>query len=125
MAKQRPRPVPEERTAEPLPLPEPKKLHKRYYAGLQLISPQGGVLEPLRVRHENDGSATVIFECTASSLRYALPIPKASRPEKAKVKEMQGEGLDPHCPRHGPGTRLLRAGRDLVCTLCGIPFAKV
>jgi len=125
MAKQRARSVPEEPLGEPLSLPEPKKLHKRYYAGLQLPSPQGGFLEPLRVRHEDDGSATVIFECTTSSLRYALPIPRATRTERTRVKELQAEGVDPYCPRHGPGTRLLRAGQELICPLCGVTFGKV
>lgn len=125
MAKHRSRGTEEERGGEPLTLPEPRKLQKLYYAGLQMPSPQGGFLEPLRVRHESDGSATVLFECNTSSLRYALPIPKATRTERRKVKEMQESGADPHCPRHGPGTRLVRAGTGLVCPLCGVAFGKV
>ena len=125
MARQRPAPTPEAPPGGPLPLADAKKLQKRYYAGLQLPSPQGGFLEPLRVRHEKDRSATAIFECTTSSLRYALPIPKATRTERSKVKKMQAEGADPNCPRHGSSTRLLRAGRDLLCPLCGVPYGRV
>ena len=115
----------EELSGEPLSLPDPKRLQKLYYAGLQLPSPEGGFLEPLRVRPEDDGSATAIFECNTSSLRYALSIPKATRTERAKVKEAQEEGNDPQCPRHGPGNRLIRVGHELVCPLCGVVYGKV
>jgi hypothetical protein len=124
MAKQRARVI-EESGGAPLPVPEPKKLQKRYYAGLQLPSPQGGFLELLRVRPEGDKSATALFECNTSSLRYSLPIPAATRAERKKVKEQQEEGVDPNCPRHGPGTRLSRVGSELVCSLCGVAYGKV
>jgi hypothetical protein len=110
---------------QPLELPDPKRIQKLYYAGLQLPSPEGGFLEVLRVRPEADHSATLLFECNTSSLRYALEIPAASRTERKKVKEMQEEGLDPTCPRHGPGTRLNRVGGELVCMLCGIGYGKI
>lgn len=125
MARQRFRGVAEERTGQPIPVPEPKKLQKLYYSGHQLPSPQGGFLEPLRVRPDANRSASVIFECNTSSLRYSLPIPAATRTERRKVKELQDEGTDPHCPRHGPGVRLARVGAELICPLCGVAFAKV
>lgn len=125
MSKQRPRTTPAETSEGPLPLPDPKKLLKLYYGGFQLPSPQGGFLEPLRVRPEDDGSATVLLECNTSSLRYALPVPKATRTERSKIKAMQEEGADPHCPRHGPGMRLVRTGRELACPLCGVVYGKV
>jgi hypothetical protein len=133
MAKQRApatKPVPRPPTkqkeqAGPLPVPDPKKIQKLYYAGLQLPSPEGGFLEVLRVRPEEDHSATIIFECNTSSLRYSLEIPAATRTERKKVKDAQEEGLDPTCPRHGPGMRLNRVGGQLVCPLCGIAYGKV
>jgi len=124
MAKQRARQVEEVKSA-PLPVPEPKKLQKLYYAGLQLPSPQGGFLEPLRVRPEEDRSASVLLECNTSSLRYVLPIPAATKAEAKAVKEAQDEGMNPYCPRHGPPTRLTRFGTDLICSLCGVPYGKV
>ena len=81
MAKQRARV--QEPGGTSLPVPDPKKLLKLYYAGLQLPSPQGGFLELLRVRSEEDKSATALFECNTSSLRYSLSIPAASRTERS------------------------------------------
>jgi len=66
-----------------------------------------------------------IFECSSSSLRYSLKIPKATRTERRKVKDGLEQGEDPDCPRHGPDHRLVRAGRDLMCPTCLISFAKV
>lgn len=123
MAKQRARV--QEPGGTSLPVPDPKKLLKLYYAGLQLPSPQGGFLELLRVRSEEDKSATALFECNTSSLRYSLSIPAASRTERKKVKDQQDEGVDPTCPRHGPTTRLVRVGSELMCPLCGIGYGKV
>ncbi len=84
----------------------------------------GGFLELLGVRPGEDGKSIAFFECSASSLRYALAIPKATRTERRKVKEIQNDGDDPDCPRHGDGTRLVRAGRDLVCPLCGVAYGR-
>lgn len=108
-----------------LPLDQPKKLLKLYYAGRRLPSPQGGLLDTLRIRTEPDDSAVILFECNASSLRYVLEVPKATRSERAKVKKMISEGGDVHCPRHGPEVRLQRTGSGLMCPSCGIPFAKL
>jgi hypothetical protein len=124
MSKHRARAVPEP-GGSPLPVPDPKKIQKLYYAGLQLPSPEGGFLEVLRVRTEDDKSATVLFECNTSSLRYSMSIPAASRTERKKVKDQQDEGVDPTCPRHGPTMRLARVGTELVCHLCGIGYGKV
>jgi hypothetical protein len=107
-----------------LQLDNEKQLLKQYYAGLQIPSPNGGFLMLLRVRGNDDGSAVAIFECNVSSLRYEVTIPKATRTERKKVKDELDAGGDPECPRHGPGHRLVRAGKDLVCTSCGIPYAK-
>jgi hypothetical protein len=124
MAKARARGV-QEPGGTPLPVPDPKKILKLYYAGLQMPSPEGGFLEVLRVRSEEDKSATVLFECNTSSLRYSMSIPAASRAEKKKVKDQQEEGVDPTCPRHGPSMRLSRVGTELVCSPCGIAYGKV
>ncbi|MDX1646626.1 MAG: hypothetical protein R3304_05745 [Longimicrobiales bacterium] len=102
-----------------------KQLLQQYYAGQQVESPNGGFLMLLGIRSNEDGSATAIFECNASSLRYELTVPKATRSERKKVRDVVKEGGDPNCPRHGPGTRLVRAGKDLVCPDCGIAYAKV
>ncbi len=111
--------------ADVLPLDDPKGLLKAFYAGRRLPSPMGGFLEPLGVRPADGGAAVALFECSASSLRYELEIPKATRTERKKVRDAQGDGDDPDCPRHGPGNRLARAGKDLVCPLCGIAYGKV
>lgn len=65
-----------------------------------------------------------LFECSASTLRYKLVIPKATRTERRKVREVMKTGADPDCPRHGPGNRLVRVDKDLVCSLCGVAFAR-
>ena len=112
--------------ADAVELPEPKKQLKRYYAGRHMPSPMGGFLEPLRVRTEEDGSGSVLFECSASSLRYRLPIPKATRTERQKVKAQQDAGEDPTCPRHTESTQRLQRSRDhLVCPVCGARFGRV
>lgn len=100
-----------------------KQVLKQYYAGQQIESPNGGFLMLLGVRPSEDG-ATAIFECSATSMRYEVQIPKATRTERKKVKEALDAGDDPDCPRHGPGTRLVRAGRDLVCSDCGVAYAR-
>ena len=106
------------------PLPNEKAYLKTYYAGGRMESPVGGVLEVLGVRPNDDGSAMVILECNASSLRYELPIKAATRTEKAKVRQSLEKGADPHCPRHGPARRLSRVGANLVCVACGVRFGK-
>lgn len=110
---------------EPLRLPDPSGYREAYYAGKPMISPMGGRLEPLTVRLEDDGSGTVILECSSSSLRYALTIPPGSRSERRKVKEWESsEGLEPRCPRHGKEVRLVRKGDDLACPRCGARFGR-
>ena len=107
-----------------LQLDNEKQLLKQYYAGSQIPSPNGGFLILLGLRGVDDGSAVAILECSVSSLRYEVKIPKATRGERKKVKEVLDAGGDPDCPRHGDGIRLTRAGRDLVCTRCGVAYAK-
>jgi hypothetical protein len=107
-----------------LQLDNEKHLLKHYYAGQRMESPNGGYLMLLGVRPVEGGSSVGIFECSASSLRYEIEIPKATRTERKKVRDALDDGEDPDCPRHGPGTRLVRAGRDLVCMACGIPYAR-
>lgn len=109
--------------ADALGLANEKQVLKQYYAGQQIDSPNGGFLMLLGIRHGDDG-ATAIFECSATSMRYELRIPKATRTERKKVKDVVDSGDDPDCPRHGPGTRLARAGRVLVCSSCGVPYGR-
>ena len=101
-----------------------KLLLKAYYAGQRIESPNGGFLMLLGVRALEGGVAIAIFECSASSLRYGVEIPKATRAERKKVRDALDEGEDPDCPRHGAQMRLVRAGRDLVCTACGVAYAR-
>jgi hypothetical protein len=115
--------VPSEATGG-LALPDPKATLKAYYAGSRMGSPVGGVLEVLRVQRVGDGSAKLILECNSSSLRYELPIKKATRTEKTKVKQSLLEGIDPTCPRHGESRRLTRVGPTLVCPACGVTFGR-
>ena len=108
-----------------LQLDNDKQLLKQYYAGQQMKSPNGGFLILLGVRSLPGGAAIGMFECSVSSLRYEIEIPKATRSERKQVKDVVDAGTDPDCPRHGFGTRLVRAGRDLVCGDCGVPYARV
>ena len=108
-----------------LQLESEKQLLKQYYLGQQMASPNGGFLMFLGVRPVEAGGAKAIFECSASSLRYELGIPKATRTERSKVKEAMEAGRDPDCPRHGAGHGLLRAGKDLVCGACGVAYGKI
>jgi hypothetical protein len=107
-----------------LKLDNQKQLLKAYYAGKRLESPNGGYLMLLGIRAVEGGGAVALFECSASSLRYEAEIPKATRTERKKVREIMEAGDDPDCPRHGEGHRLVRAGKDLVCKACGIAYAK-
>ncbi|HET9949636.1 MAG TPA: hypothetical protein VFQ22_11985 [Longimicrobiales bacterium] len=109
----------------PLRLENEKQLLRKYYAGQRMESPNGGYLMLLGIRSGEGGSSVAIFECSASSLRYEIVIPKATRTERKKVKDALDAGQDPDCPRHGVGVRLVRAGRDLVCRECGISYARV
>lgn len=109
---------------EALHIDNTKQLLKQYYAGNRMPSPSGGFLMLLGVRATEKGSAIAIFECSVSSLRYEIEVPKATRTERKKVKEEIEKGRDPDCPRHGPGTRLTRAGKQLVCRACGVAFGK-
>ena len=125
-----PRPVlrpgaPPEPLWDAIALPDEKTQLRRYCHSAQMPSPMGGFLEPLRVRTNDDGSGTAIFECSASSLRFALTIPAATRREKKRVKDHQDAGEDPNCPRHDPLQRLNRVGPHLVCLLCGVRYGKV
>lgn len=109
---------------EALRLDNEKQLLKQYYAGQRMESPTGGYLMLLGLRSGEGGSSIAIFECSASSLRYEIEIPKATRTERKKVRDALEAGEDPDCPRHGPGSRLVRAGRDLVCRECGVAYAR-
>ena len=109
---------------DPLRLDSEKQLLKQYYAGQRMESPNGGFLMLLGISSGEGGVAVGIFECSASSLRYEIVIPKATRGERKRVKERVDAGEDPDCPRHGPGVRLVRAGRDFVCNECGVAYAK-
>ena len=98
-------------------------LLRLYYEGGQLPSPPGGFLMVLRVQPENDGSGSVILECTASSLRYRLDVPKATRTERKRVRDEIGERAEPKCPRH-VDQFLIRMRNDLLCPKCGVKYAK-
>lgn len=110
-----------------LPLPEPRKQLRRYFAGERMKSPQGGLLEVVRIqpgRGERE-PGRIIFECLTSSLRYELAVPPATKGERDEVIQVQSEGGEPTCPRHGAGVRLLRAGPLLTCPLCGVAFGRI
>jgi hypothetical protein len=110
--------------ANPIDLPKDKSLLKTYYRGRRLESPLGGLLDVLGVREGSDGTGRVLMECNTSSLRFTLIVPKATRTERSKVKAILDAGGDPHCPRHGSLERLTRTGKDWVCPLCGVSYAK-
>jgi hypothetical protein len=106
-----------------LSLPDEEGLLGPYYDGGRLPSPSGGFLMVLGVLPEDDGSGLVLLECTASSLRYHMNVPKATRTERKKVRDMIAEGSDPQCPRHR-GELLTRIRHNLACPRCGVRYAK-
>lgn len=113
-------------SSEGIPLDKgAKALLQVYYRGGHMPSPMGGFMVTLRVRPESDGSGTVLLECSASSLRYELKVPKASRKERTEVKEAQEAGDPVLCPRHTePTRRLQRVGGHLVCPACGVRYGR-
>ncbi len=108
----------------PIPLPKSKTLLARYYAGRRLASPMGGHLDLLGVREGKGGVGRVVCECNTSSLRFVLVVPKATKAERAKVKEALESGDDLLCPRHGADQRLAKSGKEWVCPLCGVSYGK-
>ena len=94
-----------------------------YYEGGRLPSPSGGFLMVLGVQPEAEGSGSVVLECTSSSLRYRMSVPKATRSERKKVRDLIDEGGDPECPRHREQL-LVRIRHDLSCPRCGVRYAK-
>jgi hypothetical protein len=108
----------------PIPLPKSKKTLERYYGGRRLESPLGGFLDVLGVREGKDGMGRVLLECNTSSLRFVLVIPRATKAEKAQVKEALGAGADLLCPRHGSDQRLSKSGREWICPLCGVSYGR-
>ena len=107
-----------------LRLDNEKQLLKLYYAGQRMESPNGGFLMLLGIHPGESGEAVGMFECSASSLRYEIVIPKGTRTERKRVRDELDAGDDPDCPRHGPGFRLARAGKSFVCKDCGISYAR-
>ncbi len=106
-----------------LTLPEEDNLLCLYYEGGRLPSPSGGFLMVLGVQAEAEGSGSVFLECTSSSLRYRMSVPKATRSERKKLRDLIDEGGDPECPRHR-GQLLVRIRHDLACSRCGVRYAK-
>ena len=111
--------------AEAKRIEKARQLLKEYYAGQRMESPNGGFLILLGIRPQEGGKAVGVFECSASSLRYEIVIPKATRTERKKVTDVLQQDGDPDCPRHGPDFRLARAGKNLVCSRCGVAYARV
>lgn len=107
-----------------LPLENREEVLDAYYEGRRPPSPMGGHLDPIRVQMEDDGTGTVIFECSSSSLRFFLPVKKATRTERKKVREMRDGEQVPTCPRHGADQPLMRVGSELVCPRCGVRYGK-
>jgi hypothetical protein len=106
-----------------LSLPDEEDLLRLYYEGGRLPSPSGGFLMVLGVRPEDEGTGSILLECTSSSLRYQMSVPKATRTERRKVRAMIDEGSDPKCPRH-QGQLLVRIRHNLACAGCGVLYAK-
>ena len=106
-----------------LAVPDEDSILRLYYDGGRLPSPSGGFLMVLGVRLEDEGSGSILLECTTSSLRYRMSVPKATRSERKKVRAMIDEGSDPKCPRH-QGQFLVRIRHDLACANCGVRYAK-
>lgn len=101
-----------------------KALREAYYTGARLPSPNDdGFLEPIGVRSNDNQTGTVLLECSVSSLRYELGIPRATTAERELVREQQERAIEPTCPRHtDPPRRLQRSGTALVCAACGVRY---
>ena len=112
-----------EESGQRLTLPDQDLLLSLYYDGGRLPSPSGGFLMVLGVQPKADGSGSVLLECTSSSLPYRMSVPKATRAERKKVRDLIDEGGDPKCPRH-QGELLTRIRHDLACPRCGVRYAK-
>lgn len=112
-----------EPTARPIRLKNSKALLKEYYAGRRLESPMGGFLELLGSQDQEDGSGLLLFECSTSSLRFELPVPKGTRRDREKVKEQAEASEELRCPRCEPRRPLHRNGADLACP-CGASFGR-
>ncbi len=112
-----------EESGQRLDLPDEDALLGLYYEGGQLPSPSGGFLMVLGVQPEPGGSGSVLLECTSSSLRYQMSVPKATRGERKKVRDLIEAGADPKCPRH-EGQLLTRIRHDFACPKCGVLYAK-
>jgi hypothetical protein len=106
-----------------LPLPDEDALLSLYYEGGRLPSPAGGFLMVLGVRPEEEGAGSILLECTASSLQYKMSVPKATRSERKRVRDLIADRSDPTCPRHH-GQFLTRIRHDLACPKCGVLYAK-
>ena len=106
-----------------LAVPDEDSILRLYYDGGRLPSPSGGFLMVLGVRPEDEGSGSILLECTASSLRYKVSVPKATRSERKRVRGMINGGSDPKCPRH-QDQLLVRIRHDLACPSCGVRYAK-
>ena len=106
-----------------LTLSDEESLLRLYYDGGRLPSPSGGFLMVLGVQPKDEGSGSILLECTSSSLRYQMNVPKATRSERKKVRAMIDEGRDPKCPRH-QGQLLVRIRHDLACASCGVRYVK-
>ncbi len=65
-----------------------------------------------------------MMECNASSLRFVLSIPKATKTEKADIKKKIEAGEDLFCPRHVDEQRLSKSGKSWICALCGVSYGK-
>ena len=112
-----------EESGQRLTLPDQDLLLSLYYDGGRLPSPSGGFLMVLGVQPEADGSGSVLLECTSSSLPYRMSVPKATRAERKKVRDLIDEGGDPKCPRH-QGQLLTRIRHDLACPSWRVRYAK-
>ena len=110
-------------TSTAIPLKADKALLKRYYSGQRLESPMGGFLELLGSQSQDNGSSRLLFECSTSSLRFELIVPKGSRGDREKVKKQFEAGEELLCPRCDNRKPMLRNGADLACQ-CGASFGR-
>lgn len=111
------------KSGQRLSLSDEDSLLSLYYDGGRMPSPSGGFLMVLGVHPEAEGSGSVLLECTSSSLQYRLTVPKATRAERKKVRDLIDEGGEPECPRH-QGELLVRIRHDFACPRCGVRYAK-
>lgn len=119
--------TPIETNATDEPAPDRDAMLDRYYAGGELPCPVGcgDRAEVVRVSTTEDGEGVLWVECRGCAQRLRYLVPEATPAERQRVEDALGEsGREPACPRHRRRIGLVRRGRELVCSACGVRYRR-